>query len=91
MKIFRWSDEKNAWLKRERGISFDDIAAAIEGDGLLEVRPNPNSEAYPNQKVFFVLHAGYVHVVPFVDIAGGYFLKTIIPSRKATREWRAKE
>jgi hypothetical protein len=38
-----------------------------------------------------VLHAGYVHVVPFVETGEGYFLKTIIPSRKATREWRAKE
>ena len=31
--------------------------------------------------------AGYAFLVPFVEEADYYFLKTIIPSRKATRDF----
>ncbi|TVQ22148.1 MAG: hypothetical protein EA383_15885 [Spirochaetaceae bacterium] len=42
---------------------------------------------YPGQKILVVRIEEYVYVVPFVDSDEGRFLKTIIPSRKATRDY----
>jgi|SRR6267154_448178 len=87
MKPFRWNHGKNAELKAGRGISFEEIVLAIEADGLCDVVRHPNSGKYPNQHVFMVALDGYVFMVPFVDEPDFYFLKTIIPSRKATRDY----
>ena len=87
MKHFRWNHEKNAALKSERDISFEQIVLAIEGNGLLDTINHPNLERYPNQSVFVVAFEGYVYLVPFVEEAEFYFLKTVIPSRKATRDY----
>lgn len=87
MKPFRWNHDKNDELKVERGISFEEVVLAIEADGLLDVLRHPNSGKYPNQLVFIVTLDGYVLLVPFVDEPEYYFLKTIIPSRKATRDY----
>ena len=87
MKHFRWNHQKNAELKSERDISFEQIVLAIEGDGLLDTINHPNLERYPNQSVFVVAFEGYVYLVPFVEEAEYYFLKTVIPSRKATRDY----
>ena len=87
MKPFRWNHGKNEELKTERGISFEEIVLAIEADGLLDVVQHPNSGKYPNQLVFIVALDGYVHLVPFVDEPEYFFLKTVIPSRKATRDY----
>ncbi len=91
MKSFRWSPEKNDLLKAERGISFEEITVAVEAGGLLEVVPHPNARKYPRQKVMVVQVTGYAYLVPFVEEDNHFFLKTIIPSRKATREFIAKE
>ena len=91
MKSFRWPPEKNELLKAERGISFEEIAAAVEAGGLLEVVPHPNAKKYPRQKVMVVEVARYAYLVPFVEEEDHFFLKTIIPSRKATRDFIAKE
>ncbi|MDR3581016.1 MAG: toxin [Oryzomonas sp.] len=87
MKHFRWNHKKNVELKSERGISFEQIVVAIEGDGLLDTITHPNPERYPNQSVFVVMFESYVYLVPFVEEAEFYFLKTVIPSRKATRDY----
>jgi hypothetical protein len=87
MKHFRWNHRKNAELKNERDISFEQIVLAIEGDGLLDTITHPNLDKYPNQSVFVVVFEGYVYLVPFVEEAEFYFLKTVIPSRKATRDF----
>jgi uncharacterized DUF497 family protein len=87
MKLFRWSHEKNAALKSERGISFEEIVLAIEADGLLDVLRHPNAEKYPHQSVLVVALDGYVYLVPYVEAPDSYFLKTVIPSRKATRDY----
>lgn len=87
MKPFRWNHGKNGELKAERGISFEEIVLAIEADGLCDVVRHPNNGKYPNQHVFMVALDGYVYMVPFVDESDYYFLKTIIPSRKATRDY----
>jgi len=90
MKIFRWNHEKNEQLKIEREISFEEIVLAIEGDGLLDILQHPNEIKYPNQRIMVVALYGYIYLVPFVEETDYYFLKTIIPSRKATRDYLAE-
>ena len=87
MKYFAWNDKKNATLIRERGISFEEIVFHIEGGDLLDVLEHPNQDRYANQRVFFVNVEGYAYLVPFVEDDQEVFLKTIIPSRKATRDY----
>ena len=85
--VFRWDPQKNARLMRERGLSFEQITLAVEGGDVLQVIAHPNPARYPNQKIMVVAMDGYAFLVPFVQEEGGYFLKTIIPSRKATRDF----
>ena len=87
MKPFRWNHEKNEALKIERGISFEVIALAIEADGLLDELRHPNAGKYPNQSVLVVALDGYVYLVPYVEEPDYFFLKTVISSRKATRDY----
>ena len=87
MKTYRWSEKKNEQLKQSRGISFEDIVLALESGGLLDVLTHPNPRRYPNQKVLVVAVMKYVYLVPQVEEPDHVFLKTIIPSRKATRDY----
>lgn len=87
MKPFRWNHDKNEVLKKGRGISFEEIVLAIEADGLLDELQHPNLEKYPNQSILVVALEGYVYLVPYVEEQNYYFLKTVIPSRKATRDY----
>jgi uncharacterized DUF497 family protein len=91
VKYFSWSPEKNAQLIRERGISFEEIVFHIERGDLLDLLEHPNPEKYPGQRVFVVNVDGYAYVVPFVEDETEVFLKTIIPSRKATRDYLGGE
>lgn len=87
MKPFRWNPEKNAALRASRGVSFESMVVAIDAGGLLDIVTHPNPAKYPNQRVLVVAHDDYVYLVPFVEEADHYFLKTVIPSRKATRDF----
>jgi hypothetical protein len=87
MKRFRWNPDKNDALKADRGLSFEGITIAIESGGLLDILDHPNRAKYPKQRVLVVTFDNYVYLVPFVEEQDHYFLKTIIPSRKATREY----
>lgn len=87
MKPLRWSPLKNETLKAERGLSFESIVVAIESGGLLDVVAHPNPAKYPKQKVLVVAWESYVYLVPFVEEDQHFFLKTVIPSRKATRDF----
>ena len=91
MKTFRWSTDKNDLLRAERGISFEEVTVAVEAGALLDILLHPNPKKYPRQKVMVVNIANYAYLVPFVEEADHFFLKTIIPSRKATREFLAKD
>jgi uncharacterized DUF497 family protein len=90
VKAFRWDSRKNEQLKAGRGVSFEDVVLAIEAGGLLDIVEHPNSTRYPNQGVFVVAMSSYVYLVPHVEEAEYVFLKTIIPSRKAMREYRVR-
>lgn len=89
MGPFVWSHAKNALLMAERGLCFEAVVAAVEVDGLLDVLEHPNQSRYPDQRVMVVRLNAYAHLVPFVETDSGLFLKTIIPSRKATRQYLA--
>lgn len=84
MKYFSWNDEKNESLRRERGVSFEETVFHIERGDLLDILEHPNQERYPGQKIFVVNINGYAFLVPFVECETEVFLKTVIPSRKAT-------
>jgi hypothetical protein len=87
VKPFRWDPDKNERLKVGRGISFEEIVAAVEEDGLTDILVHPNQRRYPGQVVLVVAYRGYIFLVPSVEEKPYYFLKTIIPSRKATRDY----
>lgn len=71
----------------ERGVSFEQAVIAIEGGGLLDVLAHPNARKYPSQRLLAVTWDGYAHLVPYVEEPDCFFLKTVIPSRKATRDY----
>ena len=87
MKYFSWNEEKNELLKSERRVSFEDVVFYIEKGFLLDVLEHPNQEKYKGQKVFAVKIDDYVYLVPFIENDHEIFLKTIIPSRKATKKY----
>jgi len=87
MNYFAWNHEKNAQLIKEREISFERVIYHIEREGLLDIIKHPNSAKYPNQRIFIVNIDNYAYLVPFVENDKEIFLKTIIPSRKATRKY----
>jgi hypothetical protein len=60
---------------------------AIEAGGLLDVLAHPNPSKYPKQRVLVVACDNYVYLVPFVEETDYFFLKTVIPSRKAARDY----
>ena len=91
MKPFRWSSEKNEALRQERGITFEEITVAVEAGRLLDVVAHPNPSKYPRQKIMVLEFASYAYLIPFVEESDHFFLKTIIPSRKATRDFLSKE
>jgi len=74
---------KNAWLIRQRGISFEQIIALIEGGNLIQVLEHPDREKYPNQLLYEVDVDGYVYVVPVVRRDGLCFSR---PSIRAERQ-----
>jgi len=87
MDYYRWNHEKNLKLKAERGISFEQVAMNIEWCDVLDVVQHTNQKRYPNQQILVVEINNYAYLVPFIEDDKGKFLKTIIPSRKATRDY----
>lgn len=91
MKYFAWDDAKNSRLRAERGIGFEDIVFHIERGDLLDIMDHPNPARYTGQRIVIVRREDYVYLVPFVEDEHTVFLKTIIPSRKATKQYLGVE
>lgn len=87
MKQINWNAEKNQGLMSRRGISFEDVVFALQSGGLLDDLVHPNKEKYPNQRMFVVRIDDYAWLVPYVENDAEFFLKTVIPSRKATKQY----
>jgi uncharacterized DUF497 family protein len=83
----RWNAEKSLLLKEERGVSFEEVLSAISRGGLLSVMDHPNRTKYKHQKMLVVRIRDYAYLVPFVERDTEIFLKSIMPSRKATRQF----
>jgi len=83
-KYLRWSDEKNEWLIKERGISFDELAIAIHSGALLDDIKHPIKD---NQRVLLIWCQDYVWAVPYVKEETGAFLKTAFKSRKYNKRY----
>ena len=91
VKAVNWNTKKNIRVKAERGVCFEEVLSAMAHGGLLDVLDHPKSEQYPNQRMWVVRIHDYAYLVPFVETASEVFLKTIIPSRKATRKYLAED
>lgn len=91
MKTIAWSNEKNEVLKSERGVSFEDIVFHMLAGDIINTFDHPNQEKYPGQKIHAIKVEDYVYLVPFVETDEEVFLKTIIPSRKATKLYRGND
>ena len=72
---------------KERGISFEDVVYHLLRNEILDDVEHPNTEKYPGQRVFVLSIDQYVYLVPYVESKQEIFLKTIIPSRKATKAY----
>ena len=87
MSDFDWNDDKNEFLKNARGVSFEEVVFHIQNGDVLDVINHPKADRYPKQNIIVLNIEGYVYLVPYVKERGVRFLKTIIPSRKATKEY----
>jgi len=85
--MFKWNSDKNEHLFETRGISFDEVVQAIADGQLLGDDKHPNHKKYPKQRIFIVSINGYAYMIPYVIDGEDYFLKTIIPSRKAQKKF----
>jgi len=90
MSFYRWNILKNEWLKKERGIFFEEVVWHIEHGDLLDDIIHPNQKKYPDQRIMVVRVKEYACIVPYVENEEGVFLKTVIPNRKATRDYIRK-
>ncbi|MCK5306790.1 MAG: toxin [Candidatus Omnitrophica bacterium] len=86
-EYYKWNNEKNELLKYSRKICFEQIAMHIDQGDLIDIIGHPNQNRYPNQKMLVVKVNEYVYLVPFIKEGNVRFLKTIIPSRKATKKY----
>jgi len=91
MRQFDWDPEKNQQLIEERGISFEEVIFHLRSDGLLDDIKHPDEKTYSHQRVFIVAIEGYAYLVPYVESDKEIFLKTIIPSRKATKQYLGED
>jgi hypothetical protein len=91
VKYFAWDDAENAKLRAERGIGFEEIVFHIERGGLLDVLEHPNADHHAGQRICVVKRGDDVYLVPFVEDEHTVFLKAIVPSRKATKQYLGGE
>jgi hypothetical protein len=87
MKVFRWDIVKNELLKKNRGVCFEQVILLMEREDVLDTIEHPNQDKYPGQKIAILKINDYTYLVPYVQENEEIFLKTIIPSRKATNQY----
>ncbi|MDD3534372.1 MAG: toxin [Smithella sp.] len=87
MKSINRNTEKNLVLKESRGVCFEDVVFFIERGDILDDYLHPNQQEYPGQRIMIVGIGNSAYLVPYVENEEELFLKTIIPSRKATQKY----
>jgi hypothetical protein len=88
---YEWSPVKNEWLKKQRNISFEQVIYHLSQGDVWKIADHPNQKDYPGQKIYFVIIDEYVYLVPHIIQERMTFLKTIIPSRKATKAYEKEQ
>jgi uncharacterized DUF497 family protein len=88
---YEWDSNKNEWLKKMRGISFEQIIFHLSEGSIWKIADHPNQRKYPGQKLYYIAVEGYIYIVPYITDKEFVFLKTIIPSRKATKIYREEQ
>lgn len=92
-KKYRFSQEKDLKLLEDpnREIGFQVVINAIMNDQVLDFKKHHNEKDYPNQYIIYVHINNKVYAVPCVEEnEDSYFLKTIIPDRKARDRYLLK-
>ena len=87
MKLINWNTQKNQWLKENRKICFEDILFYLNNNLLVDDIEHPNKKKYPGQRMMIFEIKDYIYLVPYTETEEEIFLKTIIPSRKATKKY----
>nr|VFJ47251.1 MAG: Ribonuclease toxin, BrnT, of type II toxin-antitoxin system [Candidatus Kentron sp. FW]VFJ49256.1 MAG: Ribonuclease toxin, BrnT, of type II toxin-antitoxin system [Candidatus Kentron sp. FW] len=87
MVSYRWDNDKNVLWKQTRGITFEQVVMHIENGDVLDVMVHPNKTKCPNQQILIVDINDYIYAVPFIEEGQEYLLKTIVPSRKLTKQY----
>lgn len=82
---YEWNPDKNEWLKKERAISFEQVIFHLSRGDVWKISDHPDQANYPGQKIYFIIVENYIYAVPHIIEKNYIFLKTIIPSRKATK------
>ena len=88
---YEWNPEKNEWLKNKGNISFEQIIFHLSQGDVWKITDHPDQTSYPGQKLYFVVIDDYNYIVPYVIEKAYTFLKTIIPSRKATKMYKDEQ
>jgi uncharacterized DUF497 family protein len=91
VKQILWDTEKNQLLLRERGVCFEDVLLALEKGAVRDNLEHPNQEKYPGQRIMIVEIVNYAYLVPYLETKECVFMKTIIPSRKATKKYLGRQ
>ena len=87
MPEFSWDPHKDEWLRRNRGLSFDDVVYYMTHGGLLDDIPHPNQALHPGQRLYVIAIDNYVYLVPFYRDGDVESLRTVYPNRKYTRAY----
>ena len=81
----------SAVIRKDMIISLDVYIQMMfhlsQGD-VWKITDHPDQSNYPGQKLYFVIVDSYVYIVPYTVENEYIFLKTIIPSRKATKMYK---
>jgi len=85
--MYKWNEDKNLQLKRERGVCFDDVVEMLSKGDIIDNYKHPLSDKYSNQFIYVVLINNYIYYVPYVIEEDYIFLKTVIPSRKLNKKY----
>ena len=88
---YEWNPDKNEWLKRERNISFEIIIFHLSQGDIWKISEHPDQTNYPGQWLYFVIVDDYIYIVPYIVEKEYIFLKTVIPSRKATKDYKKEK
>ena len=88
---YEWNPDKNEWLKKERNISFEQVIFHLSLGNIWKITDHPDQSNYPDQKLYFVVIEGYIYIAPCIIEKEYIFLKTIIPSRKATKIYNQEQ